>query len=125
MQLDNCLQFLGCGTSDWERPRSFPVDPGSQADCQEIKTLTFIVCWRMLMSLKGQLLETNGRWSVKSTERTVAYVFPALLGLLLLVCLAPGALAQGLSGSNLRGVVKDSTGGLVPNASVKLHSTRS
>ena len=76
------------------------------------------------MSLKGQMLETNGRWSVKSTERTVAYVFPALLGLLLFICLAPGALAQGLSGSNLRGVVKDSTGGLVPNASVKLHSTR-
>ena len=79
----------------------------------------------MLMSLKGQLLETNGRWSVKSTERTVAYVFPALLGILLFLCIAPGALAQGLSGSNLRGVVKDTSGGLVPNASVKLLSTRS
>src|SRR5882762_9987555 len=79
----------------------------------------------MLMSLKGQMLETNGRWSVKSTERTVAFVFPALLGLLLFLCLAPGALAQGLSGSTLRGVVKDTSGGLVPNASVKLVSTRS
>jgi len=70
----------------------------------------------MLMSLKGQLLETNGCWIVKSTERTVAYVFPALLGLMLFLCLASGALAQGLSGSNLRGVVKDTSGGLVPNA---------
>ena len=75
------------------------------------------------MSLKGQLLETNGRWSVKSTEK--AFVFPALVGLLLFLCVAPGALAQGLSGSTLRGVVKDTSGGLVPNASVKLLSTRS
>lgn len=80
------------------------------------------------MSLKGQpkfAVETNGRRSVKSSERTGAYVFPALLGLLLFLCVVPGALAQGLSGSTLRGVVKDSSGGLVPNASVKLISVRS
>src|SRR6266850_4541922 len=77
------------------------------------------------MFLKGQLIETNGRRSVKSSKTTGTSVFPAVLGLLLFLCLAPGALAQGLSGSTLRGVVKDSTGGLVPNASVKLHSTRS
>lgn len=80
------------------------------------------------MSLKEQpklSVETDGRRSVKSSERTGAYVFPALLGLLLFLCVAPGALAQGLSGSTLRGVVKDASGGLVPNASVKLISVRS
>ncbi len=74
---------------------------------------------------KRQLLETNCRRSVKSSERTGAYIFPPLLGLVLLLCVAPLALAQGLSGSTLRGVVKDSTGGLVANASVKLISSRS
>src|ERR1700716_3313466 len=75
------------------------------------------------MFLKGQLIETNGRRTVKSSERT--RIFPAVLGLVLFLCAAPGALAQGLSGSTLRGVVKDSTGGLVANASVKLISSRS
>ena len=77
------------------------------------------------MSLKGQpklSVETNDRRSVKSSERT--RVFSVLLGLLLFLCVAPGALAQGLSGGTLRGIVKDATGGLVPNASVKLVSTR-
>ena len=77
------------------------------------------------MFLKGQLQETTCRRSVKSSERTGAYLLPALLGLLLFLCCAPGALAQGLSGSTLRGVVKDPTGGLVANASVKLISSRS
>src|SRR6266850_3542349 len=77
------------------------------------------------MFLKGQLIETNGRRSVKSSKTTGTYVFPAVVGLVLLLCVAPGALAQGLSGSTLRGVVKDSTGGLVANASVKLISARS
>ena len=79
----------------------------------------------MLMFLKGQLQETTCRRSVKSSERTGAYLLPVLLGLLLFLCCAPGALAQGLSGSTLRGVVKDPTGGLVANASVKLISSRS
>src|SRR6266513_1642825 len=76
------------------------------------------------MFLKGQLIETNGRRSVNSNEKTGTSVFPAVLGLVLFLCVAPGALAQGLSGSTLRGVVKDSTGGLVANASVKLISGR-
>ena len=74
---------------------------------------------------KRQLLETNCSLSVKSSERTGAYIFPVLLGLVLFLCVAPGALAQGLSNSTLRGVVKDPTGGLVANASVKLISSRS
>ncbi len=77
------------------------------------------------MSLKGQpklSFETNDRRSVKSSERI--RVFSVMLGLLLFLCVAPGALAQGLSGGTLRGIVKDATGGLVPNASVKLVSTR-
>src|SRR5882762_8025389 len=78
----------------------------------------------MLMSLKGRLLEKNYRWSVKSSERTGAYAVPALLGLLLFLCVVPAALGQGLSSSTLRGVVKDAGGGLVPNASVKLISSR-
>ena len=78
----------------------------------------------MLMSLKGQLLEKNYRRSVKSSERTGAYVVPALLVLLLFLCVAPAALGQGLSGSTLRGVVKDAGGGVVPNATVKLVSTK-
>ena len=80
------------------------------------------------MSLKGQpklSIETNGGRGVKSSERTRAYAFPALLGLLLFLSVVPGVLAQGLSGGTLRGVVKDSRGGLVPNASVKLISVRS
>ena len=85
------------------------------------------------MSLKGQpnkgqpklAVETNGRASVKSSERTGASALSALLGLLLFLCVATGAMAQGLSGAGLRGVVKDSKGGLVPNATVKLSSIRS
>src|SRR6266851_428647 len=100
-------------------------DPSSRADLKRSKHQPFRVCWRMLMFLKGQLLETNRRRSEKATESTGAYVFPALLGLVLFLCVAPGSMAQGLSGSTLRGVVKDSNGGLVANASVKLISSRS
>src|SRR5713226_5217541 len=100
-------------------------DPSSRADLKRSKNQPFRVCWRMLMFLKGQLLETNRRRSEKATESTGAYVFPALLGLVLFLCVAPGSMAQGLSGSTLRGVVKDSNGGLVANASVKLISSRS
>jgi outer membrane receptor protein involved in Fe transport len=79
----------------------------------------------MVMSLKGQLLKTNGGRIVKLTAGKVTHIWPALISLLLFLCLAPGALAQGLSGSTLRGVVKDSSGGLVPNATVRLISSRS
>src|SRR5260370_37369600 len=98
-------------------------DLNSRADLKRSKHQPFIFCWRMLMFLTGQLLGTNCGRSVKSNKRTRAYIFPALLGLLLFLCLAPGALAQGLSNSTLRGVVKDPSGGLVANASVKLIST--
>src|SRR5882672_7097663 len=86
-----------------------------------------MVCWRMLMSLKRQpklLVETNGRHNVQSSQRTRAYALPSLLGLFLLLCVTPVSLAQVVSSSTLRGVVKDPSGGLVPNASVKLTSTQ-
>ena len=78
------------------------------------------------MSLKGQpqLSVENFSRNVKSSERRGAYVLPALLGFLLFLCVVPAALAQGISGSTLRGVVKDANGNLVPNAAVKLVSSR-
>jgi len=78
------------------------------------------------MALKPKFsVETNGRRNVTSSETRGADIFHALLSLLLLICVAPGLFAQGLSGSTLRGVVKDASGGLVANATVKLISTKS
>src|SRR5882757_8234078 len=86
-----------------------------------------MVCWRMLMSLKGQpklSVKTYGHQNLRSSERTGASALSLLLGVLLLLCLAPAAFAQVVSSSTLRGVVKDPSGGLVPNATVKLTSTQ-
>ena len=80
------------------------------------------------MSLKEQAklsIETKASPEINSSEGTGAYLFSALSVLMLVLCLTSGALAQGLSGSTLRGVVKDASGSLVPNAMVKLISVRS
>jgi hypothetical protein len=42
--------------------------------------------------------------------------------MVLTLCVAPATFAQSISSSTLRGVVRDSKGGLVPNATVKLVS---
>src|SRR3979409_2501579 len=86
-----------------------------------------MVCWRMLMSLKGQpklSVKTDGRQNLRSSQRTGASALSLLIGVLLLLCLAPASLAPVVSSSSLRGVVKDPSGVLVPNATVKLTSTQ-
>ena len=74
----------------------------------------------LLRQPKLSSVNTNGRHSLKSSRTTGAHAFPVLLGLLLLLCVAPVSFAQSVSSATLRGIVRDPSGGLVPNAVVKM-----
>jgi hypothetical protein len=74
------------------------------------------------MSPKRQLrfsVETNRLCTLKPGGTPLR----GLAGLLLLLWFTPISLAQVVSSSTLRGVIKDPAGGLVPNAAVKLTSS--